>query len=346
MLEFIEKYGLTISIVLIASYFGTQLKQGFGLEEDTSKKDYELIKKYILNDSPLYGFNRPKLWIHSKYEVNARNWESFGSRNSKDLNQPYLSYTVKTIIDSCGDDFHICLIDDNSFEKLIPGFDMNIDNIPEPLKSQYREVSMLQLLHLYGGIVIPNSFICVKSLYDLYFKLTKQENAFVFEKQNEACDVRQGRRKDFVPNLNMIGARKSCPMIYSMIRELRDKLKSGHISSEHKFVGRTENILMRYIAEENLTVICGSLIGIKDTKKKPIETEDLFSNNKEIKFSYDLYGVLLPGDEILKRSKFNWFVALNEKDVLKADINIAKIIKNVINSPVEASKEIKSISHL
>lgn len=346
MLEFIEKYGLTISIVLIASYFGTQLKQGFGLEEDTSKKDYELIKKYILNDSPLYGFNRPKLWIHSKYEVNARNWESFGSRNSKDLNQAYLSYTVKTIIDSCGDDFHICLIDDNSFEKLIPGFDLKLENIPEPLRSQYREVSMLQLLHLYGGILIPNSFISVKSLYNLYFNLTKQENAFVFEKQNEGCDVRQGRRKDFVPNLNMIGARKSCPMIYSMIRELRDKLRSGHISSEHKFVGKTENLLMKYIAEENLTVICGSLIGIKDTKKKPIETEDLFSSNKDIKFSFDLYGILLPGDDILKRSKFNWFVALNEKDVLKADINITKIINNVINNPVEPSKEIKSISHL
>lgn len=346
MLEFIEKYGLTISIVLIASYFGTQLKQGFGLEEDTSKKDYELIKKYILNDSPLYGFNRPKLWIHSKYEVNARNWHSFGSRNSRDLNQPYLSYTVKTIIDKCSDDFHICLIDDNSFEKLIPGFDLKLGSMPDPLKSQYREVAMLQLLHLYGGIVIPNSFICVKSLYNLYSNLTKRDSAFVFEKQNNSCDVRQGRRKDFVPNLDMIGARKSCPIVYSLIRELRDKLRSGHISSEHRFVGKTENILMKYIAEENLTVICGSLIGIKDTKMKPIETEDLFSNNKEIKLSFELYGVLLPGDEILKRSKFNWFAALNENDVLKADINITKIIKNVINDPVAPSKEIKSISHL
>ena len=346
MLEFIEKYGLTISIVLIASYFGTQLKQGFGLEEDTSKKDYELIKKYILNDSPLYGFNRPKLWIHSKYEVNARNWHSFGSRNSKDLNQPYLTYTVKTIIDNCGDEFHVCLIDDASFSKLIPGYDLDLDKIPEPLKTQYREISMLQLLHLYGGIIIPNSFICVKSFYNLYFKLTKNEGAFVFEKKNESCDVRQGKRKDFVPNINMMGARKSCPMVYSLIRELRKKVESGHISSEHKFVGKTENTLMKYIEEENLTVICGSLIGIKDTKKKVIETEDLFSSNKNIDFSYDLYGVLLPGDEILKRCKFNWYAALNENDVLKADINISKILKGIISKPSEPSKEIKSISHL
>ena len=154
MIELIEKYGLTISMVLIASYFGTQIKNGFSLEEDTSKADYDMIKKYILNDSPLYGLNRPKLWIHSKYEVNSRNWYSFGSRNSTDLNQPYLSYTVKTIIDNCGDDFHICLIDDESFNKLIPGFDLELKKIPEPLKEQYREIALLQLIHLLDGFCI------------------------------------------------------------------------------------------------------------------------------------------------------------------------------------------------
>ena len=40
-----------------------------------------------MNDSPLYGYVRPKLWIHSKYEINARRWKSFQSRNTTDLNK-------------------------------------------------------------------------------------------------------------------------------------------------------------------------------------------------------------------------------------------------------------------
>ena len=84
--DFIKDYGLTISILLLASYFGTQIKEKMNLD-NTDNEEHDLIKKYILNDSPLYGYKKPKLWIHSKYEINSRNWNSFQSRNNTDLNQ-------------------------------------------------------------------------------------------------------------------------------------------------------------------------------------------------------------------------------------------------------------------
>ena len=40
-------------------------------------KQYELIKKYLLNESSLASSKKPILWIHSKHEVNARNWKVF-----------------------------------------------------------------------------------------------------------------------------------------------------------------------------------------------------------------------------------------------------------------------------
>ena len=76
--DFIKKYGLTIGMLLVASYVGSQIKSKLNIE-NTDEDEHKLIKEYILNDSPLYGLNRPKLWIHSKYEVNSRNWYSFGS---------------------------------------------------------------------------------------------------------------------------------------------------------------------------------------------------------------------------------------------------------------------------
>ena len=77
-------YMFAFGLILVASYFGNKFKQAF----EPSNDEYELIRKYLLNDSPLYGFNKPKLWIHSKYELNARKWKSFQSRTSTDLNQP------------------------------------------------------------------------------------------------------------------------------------------------------------------------------------------------------------------------------------------------------------------
>jgi len=345
-MDFVQKYGLTMGIVLVASFVGNEFKKKFNLEEDTNKADYDLIKKYILNDSPLYGFNKPKLWIHSIYEVNARNWESFGSRNTTDLNQSYLTYTVKSIIDHCSNDFHICLIDDTSFRKLIPGFSMEINKMPEPLKSQWREVALLILIHTYGGMLVPNSFICLKSLIEPYNNLSKQGNAFVFEKVNDTCDERQKRRKDFVPNIEMIGAKKKSPTIFSLVRDLKIELLDGHMSEEIKFVGKTSNKLIKYTEEGSLTVVCGSLIGIKDRNKRAIRVDDLFSNLNQICFSDDLYGVHIPREIVLRRNLYNWFAALSQDDVLKTNNNILRLLRKAILSAPEHTNEVKSISSL
>ena len=90
-------YLFAIGVIGVASYFGDKIKQGLS----SSDAENELIRKYLLNESPLYGMNRPKLWIHSTYEKNARQWKDFYSRNTTDLNQPYIHLTIKSIINHC-----------------------------------------------------------------------------------------------------------------------------------------------------------------------------------------------------------------------------------------------------
>ena len=78
--QYIKHYVFTVSLVMLASYVGNKFKHNF---TDRTSDEHKLIRKYLLNDTPLYGFNKPKIWIHTKYEINARNWKSFGSRSSK-----------------------------------------------------------------------------------------------------------------------------------------------------------------------------------------------------------------------------------------------------------------------
>ena len=166
-------------VVLVSGIFASKLKQSFETNDE-----YELIRKYLLNDSPLHGHNRPKLWIHTKYEINARKWKDFYSRNTTDLNQPYIHLTIKTIIDHCGDDFNICLIDDQTFSKLLPSWDIDISTLAEPIKSHFRELGLAQLIYYYGGMVVPNSFICKKNLKPLYDNGISGNKAFVCENTN------------------------------------------------------------------------------------------------------------------------------------------------------------------
>ena len=146
------KYVTLVAIISVASFYS---KKMISTMENKDESEYKLIQKYLLNESPLYGNNKPKIWIHTKYEINARKWKSFHSRNSYDLNQPYIHITIQSIIDYCSDDFHICLIDDDSFSKLIPTWDAPLSNMPDPKKSQYRQLGLAQLLYYYGGIIVP-----------------------------------------------------------------------------------------------------------------------------------------------------------------------------------------------
>ena len=105
-----SKYLVTIAVVIGTGMLYRRYQDSE--KRKLSKENYELIKKYILNDSSLANLKKPILWVHIPYSKNAREWDSFGSRMTYNLNQPYLNLTIKTMIDKCGKSFHICLIDD------------------------------------------------------------------------------------------------------------------------------------------------------------------------------------------------------------------------------------------
>ena len=44
-----------LSLVIIASYVGNNFKNQF----TDSSNEYDMIKEYLLNESPLYGSNKP-----------------------------------------------------------------------------------------------------------------------------------------------------------------------------------------------------------------------------------------------------------------------------------------------
>ena len=183
--------------------------------EDKERKQesgdiYETIQKYLLDDDTLAKSKKPIMWLHVPYEYNSRNWLSFGSRSSFDLNQPYLYLTVRSILKHCDDSFTICLIDDNSFKKLIPNWNINMTTISDPILSNMRMLGMMKLLYIYGGMICPISFVCLKNLNELYIKGTRGEKMFVCEtidRNITSTDI------DFYPNLSFCGAPKECETV-------------------------------------------------------------------------------------------------------------------------------------
>ena len=339
-------YILVIALIGIAAYTGNYYKTWVGSEN--YKDEYALVREYLLNDSPLYGYNRPKIWIHSKYEINARKWGNFHSRNTTDLNQPYLFLTIQSVINHCGTNFHICLIDDDTFEKLIPTWDIDIHSLAEPLKSQTRDIAMLQLVYYYGGMIVPNSFLCTKNLVDIFERGTLSDKCFVVENHNRSCNlVKEKKVSRFIPDIKMMGAKKNNETIRNCIDFLKHRISHpGHFSQDGEFQGVVSYWLQDYINKDNIQLIDGEAIGIKNTHKKPILLEDLIEEKYLDVNATNLYGIQIPSEDILKRTKYQWFAILPEKDILESRMAISTYFKTSIVDSVDEyhrSVEIKSI---
>ena len=74
-----------------------------------------------------------------------------------------------------------------------------------------------------------------------------------------------------------------------------------------------------------LNSINGKYIGVKDFNDNQILLENLMSN-QYLKLCDDTYGILIPADELLKRTTFGWFVRSSAKQVLKSDTIIGNYL--------------------
>ena len=325
-------YAIAIGLIVIATFVGNRFKSNF---DTTDKDEYELIRKYLLNDNPLYGYDRPKLWIHSKYEYNARMWKSFGSRSSVDLNQPYIHLTVKTIINHCGNDFNVCLIDDDSFSRLIPGWDVKISGLAEPLKSHQREIAFAELLYIYGGLVVPNSFICLKNLMPFYLDGIRNDKPFVCEMVNRFSNkLHDTKQQMFTANPGFMGTPKRSPEIKSMIKYLKERNVNPHFSNEPEFLGYTSFWCNYEVAAGKINMVDGLTIGVKTNQGKPVLLEDLMEENELAICPKRNYGILIPADELLKRFKYQWFAVMNSEELLKTNMIVTRYLQTALTNVV------------
>lgn len=321
-------YAFAMSLVAIASYVGNKFKNQFD-----NRDEYELVRQYLLNESPLYGYNKPKIWIHTKFEYNARVWKSFQSRSSTDLNQPYIHLTIKSIIDHCGDDFHICLIDDNTFSKLIPGWDVDLSSMAEPIRNRTRMVGLCELVYYYGGMVLPNSFLCMSNLHSFFLNATTNDRAFVCENINRTMNlVKQGtHRRSFIPNLYIFGANKNNEEIKALSKFLKVRTQAPQFSDEMDFLGDVGYWCLDEIEKERMNLVGGEYVGVKTAKGRPILLENLMEE-EYLELSPDCVGIAIPQDDLLRRTKYQWMAVLNTREVLETNSILSKYMRASIIS--------------
>jgi hypothetical protein len=281
--------------------------------------EYDEIKKYLLNDKTLDKSKKPLLWIHIPYELNARDWLSFGSRNSTELNQPYLYLTVKSIIKNCDESFNIILIDDNTFKKLIPNWNINMNLLGDPMKCYIRQLCIAKLIYRYGGMNVPISFLCFKDLIGLYNKGTNNDTMFVCE--NYDLNI-TSTNKLFYPNTGFMGAAKENHTIKDFINFMERTISDDYTAQIH-FLGEFDQWCDNKITKGHVRLIPGTDVGIKSIDDEPVTIEILLGENY-IHFYEKMYGIWIPDKMILKRRHYEWFARMSPEQIFDSQFILAK----------------------
>ena len=271
--------------------------------------DYNLVNKHLLNN---LNCKLPILWILVEHKPNSRDWLSFGSRLTNNINQPYMKTTIKSILKNCSKSFNICIIDDNSIKNIIPEWNIDMNLLTEPIKCKMRELAKANILKKYGGMFIPPTFICFKDLINLYNNMTNHDKMFVGEFLNKTSS----EHSEYLPNSKIIGSNKNNDMLIKYIHYL-EKMISNDYTEESVFLGDINNWLYDNIQNGNLDLLQSQYIGVKDLNNNPVTIDDLFSNNY-IEFNPNFYGVYIPNDDIIKRKNYNWFSKLSNETIYKS----------------------------
>ena len=312
----------TLAILFVIGLIYDKYKLRYDNEET---RHYDIVRQYLTNgdSSCLAQSKKPILWIHTHYETNSRNWSSFGSRNRMQMNQPYKFITIKTIIDKCGGDFNICLIDDTTFSKIIPGWKIDIASIADPIKENIRRLAIARILKTYGGMVVPDSMICMKSFIDLYNEgVADSCDMFVGELMNSGVRGPSRSPNIVYPTTLFMGCKKESVIMGDYVKHL-EILNSTDYTQESSFKGDDTIWCMDKIAKGTLRVIPGKLLGAIDSYGSVMTIERLLGNSY-VDIESDVFGIYIPDKEILRRTKYQWFSRLSVGQTLTSDTVIGK----------------------
>lgn len=311
------KYILFFILMTTVGMLFDRYKKKFFPDDELDK--YNLVRKYLLNESGSV-MGKPILWIHSDYAINSRNWKSFYSRNTKEGNQPYIDLCVESVVKYCSDSFNICLIDDDTFSKLMPNWSIKLNSLSDPIKEHVRTLALCKLLYKYGGMLIPNSFISLKNIKKLYDDKMKENSMFVGEllNRNSSSVFTQ-----FYPSHKFMGCKANCDGMKELISNLEISISLDN-TSDKDFTGLTDRYLYKLVNDNKVSLICGKALGCKDKNNNKVIIDNLLSDSQINYCKCSLYGIYLPKDEILTRLKFKWFSRLNHRQVLESNTQVGK----------------------
>ena len=128
-----------------------------------------------------------------------------------------------------------------------------------------------------------------------------------------------------------MGANKNDPTIKELIVYLKSRIQSPHFSSQGEFLGDLSFWCADAIKDEKMNLVGGEYSGVKTAKGKPILLENLMEE-EYLDLSSECVGVFIPYEDVLARTKYQWFAVMDTQEILDSQFILSKYMRASIIS--------------
>ena len=129
---------------------------------------------------------------------------------------------------------------------------------------------------------------------------------------------------NFYPNINFMGAPKHNNTVKELIEFMKQIISSDN-TAQSQFLGDFNRWCNSRIQKNQIILIDGKYIGTKTMDDETVLVDNLLSEDY-IDFYDKAYGILIPANDILKRTYYEWFARQSPKQVLDGSVILSKHI--------------------
>lgn len=270
----------------------------------------------------MHNLLKPKIFIHVPYEKNSRNWESFGSRTSEDLNLSIVYLCIKSIIEHCGYKYDIILFDNNNIQEILEKYNLHdecsnrehqtLNNIQLKYWQSYCKA---KILYHFGGTMMSPYFYFNKCPSSKFLKSNALHGLYYV---NEGLKNTNEQLVASMDHYMVSNKHNSDLNVY--LSYLKELCLGDHIADASKYDKVYKHL-------EKLNLYDPRDFCITNKNNEPIFYDDWLSANKELNLLPSHFAVYINVDLHKQQTKNGWFLKMNPQQIMDSNTIIGQYLK-------------------
>jgi hypothetical protein len=226
------------------------------------------------------------------------------------LNKPFVYLCIQSIIRHSSEKYNVCVIDDTSFSELID-YNVNLDEIAEPIRKNVRTEALLRVLHTYGGVIVPSSVLMLKPIEWM------TGDFVVFDRTRSVVS----EKMVYMPSIEFMGADKGSPFVEKCLKYMKS-LNLRDMTNEKVFCNEMGKWLYQCVVRGEIKGINEHNVGLKTITEDDVIVDNLLKMDG-IKYSDDVSCIWLPENEMMSRLSYQWFVRMSPDQIMNSNVSIS-----------------------